>query len=111
MKIGLVAIVIFLLAALGCGGYGSMSTQPAAAPQFSPAPGTFTSVQQVTLSDSTPGATIYYTLDGSVPTTASTRYVQPIQVLQTTTIRAVATANSYSMSNISTGVYMILVTP
>ncbi len=38
---------------------------PAAAPVFSPAAGAYTSAQSVTLSDSTAGATIYYTLDGS----------------------------------------------
>ncbi len=78
---------------------------------FSPAPGTFTSVQQVTLSDTTPGAVIYFTLDGSVPTTSSARYAQPIPVLQSTTIKAVATASGYAMSDVSTGIYVIAMTP
>lgn len=111
MKAMLIMATISLLACAACGGYNSMSTQPAAAPTFSPAPGTFTSVQQVTISDSTPGAVIYYTLDGSVPTTASARYSQPIAVLQTTTLRAVAIANGYGMSNITTGVYVIMLVP
>lgn len=75
------------------------------------APGTFTSVQQVTLSDTTPGAVIYFTLDGSVPTTSSARYAQPIPVLQSTTIKAVATASGYAMSDVSTGIYVISMTP
>lgn len=111
MKVMFLATMAVLLITSGCGGYNSMSNQPAAAPMFSPAPGTFTSVEQVTLSDSTPGAIIYYTTDGTTPTTASLRYSQAIPVLQTTTIRAVAVASGYSMSDISTGLYTIVLTP
>ncbi len=111
MKAMLIVSLVFLSACVACGGYNSMSNQPAAAPTFSPAPGTFASVQNVSLSDSTPGAVLYYTLDGSVPTTASARYSQPIPVLQSTTIRAVAVAAGYSMSDVATGVYVIVVTP
>jgi hypothetical protein len=54
---------------------------------------------------------IYFTLDGSVPTTASARYSQPIPILQSTTIRAVAVANGYAMSDVSTGMYVIALAP
>src|SRR5207248_11254726 len=43
---------------------------PAATPVLSPASGTYTSSVVVTLTDSTPGATIYYTTNGSTPTTS-----------------------------------------
>ena len=43
----------------------------AAAPTFSPAAGTYTSTQSVTISDATTGATIYYTTNGTTPTTSS----------------------------------------
>ncbi|MBK8802160.1 MAG: chitobiase/beta-hexosaminidase C-terminal domain-containing protein [Fibrobacteres bacterium] len=44
------------------------------APVFSPASGTYSAAQSVTLSSATSGTTIYYTTDGSTPTKASTQY-------------------------------------
>ena len=79
----------------------------AATPAFSPAPGTFTSVQSVTLSDSTTGAAIYYTTNGSTPTAASTLYSAPIAVSATTTIEAIAVASGYTNSAVATGAYTI----
>jgi len=43
---------------------------PAATPAFSPAPGTYASAQTVTLSDTTSGASIYYTTNGTTPSTS-----------------------------------------
>ena len=80
---------------------------PAASPTFSPAPGTYASAQNVTLTDTTSGAAIYYTRDGSPPTTASTRYVGPIAVSTSTTIKALAAAPGFSNSAVSSGSYTI----
>ena len=86
------------------------TAQPTAAtPTFSPAPGTYTSSQSVTLGDSTSGATIYYTTDGSTPTTSSTVYHAPIPVSATTTIKAIAAASGFSNSAVATGVYTITI--
>src|SRR5665213_1846273 len=46
---------------VGTGGNGGGNPHEVATPTFSPAPGTYTSTQQVTIRDRTPGATIYYT--------------------------------------------------
>jgi len=80
---------------------------PAATPTFSPLAGTYTSVQNVALSDTTTGASIFYTTDGSTPTTSSTPYTTPIAVNSTTTIKAIATATGFSQSAVGTALYTI----
>jgi hypothetical protein len=58
------------------------------APNISPATGSFTSEQKVTITAAS--GTIYYTIDGTVPTTASTQYVAPFYVDDPTQVNAVA---------------------
>jgi len=82
-----------------------ISLPAAATPAFSPAPGSYTSAQNVTLSDSTAGASIYYTTDGSTPSAASTAYTAPIAVSSTTTIQAIAVAAGFANSAVATGTY------
>jgi Chitobiase/beta-hexosaminidase C-terminal domain/Legume lectin domain/Bacterial lectin len=79
--------------------------QPAALPTFSPDSGTYATQQLVGIDDSTPGATIYYTTDGSTPTTSSPVYTNPIPVSQTTTIQAMAAAPGYYNSSVAPSVY------
>ena len=79
----------------------------APAPTFSPAPGTYTAVQLVTISDANTGALIYYTLDGSQPATSSPLYTGPIPVSATQTIRAIAVISGYSDSPAASAAYVI----
>ncbi len=83
---------------------------PAATPILSLASGTYTTPQTVTLSDTTPGAAIYYTTNGTTPSTSSTLYsTTPIPVSTNTTIMAAAIGgtgvNPSTFSATATGVY------
>ena len=106
--------LLALVALVGCssggsGGGGTQQTLTAATPGFSPAPGTYTAAQSVSLTDSTAGASIYYTTDGSAPSTGSSLYssASPISVSATTTVKAIAVASGYNNSDVASGTYTI----
>ncbi len=82
-------------------------TTQAAAPTFSPAAGTFSTAQSITLSSTTPSAVIYYTLDGSTPTTSSPVYAATISIAATATLKAIAVASGYTTSAVASAAYTI----
>ena len=82
---------------------GNVATLPA----FNPAPGTYTGTQQVSITDATPGATIYYTTDGTTPTKASMPHIGPIAISASTTLKALASATGYLDSSVATASYTI----
>lgn len=82
------------------------TTTQLAAPTFSPAGGTFTSALNVTISQED-GADIYYTTDGSDPTTSSTKYASAITVSTTTTIKAIAVKDGHT-SSIASATYTLV---
>jgi hypothetical protein len=86
-------------------------TPTVATPTFTPAGGTYTSIQEVTISSATAGATIYYTIDGSTPTTSSNQYYGPFPVSTSETLRAIAVATGYANSAIGSAVYVINLPP
>ena len=77
-----------------------------AKPTFNPAGGIYTSAQSVTISAES-GVNIYYTTDGSQPTTNSTLYNGAISIESTTTLKAIAVVNGES-SNVASATYTIL---
>ena len=79
-----------------------------ATPTFSPAAGEYTQAQNVTISCGTTGATIYYTTDGSTPTTSSSVYASAIAVSETTTIMAMAVKTDMINSEVATATYTIV---
>ena len=79
----------------------------AALPVFTPAAGTYAAKQSVTIKDATAGAAIYYTTNGTTPTTASTKYTTAISVTATETIEAIAVAAGYANSAVASAKYTI----
>jgi hypothetical protein len=75
-------------------------------PTFDPPAGTFSSAQSVTLA-STNSTAIYYTTDGSTPTTGSTLYIVAIAVSASETIKAIGVAAGYSNSAVGSAAYVI----
>jgi hypothetical protein len=81
-------------------------------PTFSPAEGTYSPLPAVTLSSTTAGASIRYTLDGSTPTdTVGTLYTGPITLSGTTTVKAVAYSASLPISSVTSATYTLGVLP
>ncbi|MEA0553427.1 chitobiase/beta-hexosaminidase C-terminal domain-containing protein [Lysinibacillus irui] len=70
--------------------------------------GGVTAGTKVSLSTMTEGATIYYTVDGSTPTNASTKYTEEILVNKPMTIKAIAVKEGLTNSAIATFVYEII---
>ena len=77
---------------------------------FAPVAGTYPTAQTVTLTDADTNAKIYYTTDGSAPSSSSTLYTGPIQVSASETINAVAIDPAMLNSNIGTAAYVIQAT-
>ncbi|HXB02146.1 MAG TPA: chitobiase/beta-hexosaminidase C-terminal domain-containing protein, partial [Opitutaceae bacterium] len=86
----------------------TISLPQVATPSFSPAGGTYSSAQNVTISDSTGGASIRYTTDGSTPSeTAGTLYSGPVNISTTTTLKAIAYESGLTDSSITSATYTI----
>jgi hypothetical protein len=88
------------------------SPTPAATPVFAPGGGSYGATKQVTITDSSPDAAIYYTTNGNTPTASSTRYTGPISVTTSETIKAIATAPGFPTSAVASATYTLqAVTP
>jgi hypothetical protein len=81
-------------------------------PQFNPAEGTYTTDQSVAISTTTSGTTIYFTTDGSDPTTSATKSTYSIAIAitgpsTTKTIKAYATKAAMSDSTVGSATYTV----
>jgi hypothetical protein len=89
----------------------SAGVVPLAAPTFSPSAGTYTSGQTVTIADASAGAAIFYSLNGSTPTTSSLPYTGPIVLANSATIQAIASASGGAVSGIASSTYAFVALP
>ncbi len=78
-------------------------------PYFTPGAGSYSSMQRVAIKHATPGARIFYTVDGSTPTTESPPYSAPIEIPVTTTLKARALFGEHVWSPVRTGTFTIRV--
>ncbi|HEY0195694.1 MAG TPA: chitobiase/beta-hexosaminidase C-terminal domain-containing protein, partial [Kofleriaceae bacterium] len=86
---------------------GGGGTTTVATPTISPAGGSFTAAQSVTISTSTTGAAIHYTTDGSTPTASSATYGGAINVASSLTLKAIATKAGSTTSGVATASFTI----
>ena len=87
----------------------SLGGTPALAPPvITPASGIFTNKVTLTLSPTNVGATLYYTLDGSLPTTNSIVYNGPFELFSSATVTANAFETNYVNSVAVSGVFTIV---
>lgn len=85
-------------------------TLVAAVPAVNVAAGTYNAVQTVTITSSTVGARIRYTLDGSDPTpTTGILYAGPVQVAASATLKAIAYKDNYTNSAVFSAAYVLTV--
>ena len=83
-------------------------TRLVAAPECDPAPGTYESEQDVTITTSTSGASIRYTVDGTTPTdTVGTVYSAPVHISESLTLKAVAYKAGWTTSSVTTAQFTI----
>ena len=87
------------------GGNGVPSVPPQVAmPSFTPASGNDVPTN-LTIFCATPGAAIYYTLDGALPTTASTLYTGAVSLVTASTVRARGFKDGWTPSVVSVAYY------
>lgn len=91
-----------LAASLAINRLGGLAT-----PAFSPSAGHYTTPQSISILPVTPGASIYYTTDGSTPTSASTLYTAPFHIWKIAgkTIKAVEVRPGQADSGVLSGVF------
>lgn len=90
------------------GGAGQLTV---ATPVITPAGGTFTAAQSVSISCATAGAAIKFTTDGSDPVANGLTYTSEISVSATSTVKAAATKDSMTNSAVATASFIINTAP
>lgn len=88
--------------------FDSTGTIPSVSPvTFDPAGGTYEESVIVSMSSGTSGASIYYTTDGSAPTTSSTLYTGPVTLTSSVTLSARAVKAGMNDSSVTTATFTV----
>ena len=87
------------------------TTPTAATPTISPNGGSFSSSVKVSLATTTAGAKIYYTTNGTTPSTSSTQYTGAFTLSNTATVKALAVASGYNKSSVASATFTKSATP
>jgi|GEM_PF-5549988 len=104
------ALFVLVLATLFAGPVrAQMST--AETPVLSPPGGAFVDFVDIAITSTTPGATIYYTIDGTTPTMSSFVYFEPIEIYDSAVIKAFAVAPGYLDSAVASGTFVVTPLP
>jgi hypothetical protein len=82
-----------------------ISTAQCSAPEYSPEAGEYAGAQTVTITSDTVGTMIFYTLDGSTPSRASTLYEGTVTVALYKTLKAIAVRDGFLDSDVTVGYY------
>lgn len=90
------------------GAGGGSTTPTVAAPSFTPNGGEVVAGTEVTIACNTEGATIYYTLDGTEPSTASSVYSAPVAITASCTLKAIATYEGMDNSVVTSADFTVI---
>ena len=86
--------------------YKEVATETCETPTFSPAAGTYYGSQEITLATITTDASIYYTLDGTTPSSSNgTLYEEPFTITETKTVKAIAVKDGATDSGVAEATY------
>ncbi len=84
----------------------TVNTPPPAAPMITPNGGVFTNSITVTLTTTNPGAQLFYSLNGSQPTSSSTHYSGPFTLTNTAMVKAIATVTNSTQSGVASAFFV-----
>jgi hypothetical protein len=102
----LAAVVLAWAFLCGCGGGGGTGTVTTTTQTTAAAPTISTTAAQngavvVSVATTTSGATVYYTVDGTTPSSSSPQYIAPFLVASNLTLKAIATAAGDTASSVT----------
>ncbi len=98
---------ILVSAFTACSSDSDEDVKTVATPTFNVTAGAVVIGTSLTINCTTSGATIYYTTDGSTPTSSSTKYTGAISLTESVTIKAIAVAEGYTDSEVASVIYGI----